>query len=1204
MKSQMLKMANVKSQKEFYKLFPTEEAFMKVHGKKFKKAFLGEKIKKAQAGDSQPYNQMDAGMNAMTTSQSAVQSAIGNISQGTPKKTTGQQIAGVVKDIPVLGGLVNSIVSLWSGDNARKERAGALSDLQLMASNSAPRQQNRKYNRPDLDANVSDINQLMPAEGTGSNLLGRDGIVLSKGGEIQNTFAPNTIYSNMGYEPLSESKRMKSYYHGGQVPQANFGSILSNILSSSGGSGGGSGGGGLVGSISGILGGIFGGKTTGETTTINPYQYSRPYFGDQNYVRAQDGALINTLKPKLPKWDPEGSDTDVSKIQTLPTYSPTPAPKSSINGFAKGVSSINNELSKYNTAQAAHNSASGFSSITGLDNAESQAGGNIGGTVGSVFGPIGSIVGQVVGTGLGAILKKKGGDKAMARVQGNNDQMAVTQAAKANQQYQQSFVRTGGNIRKNSSPDMEQSGELNTLWGGYAEPISENPYLGQTIKFKGFTPKEGSHDQVSKTIRNGQTGIGVQYGEGGDLQPYNEANVEVEKGETAVQIPDETGELSLNVAGNLLLTSHSANMLGDPDAKGKKVKKYVEIVSKDDNKQNKIIEKAMSQMEDLDPKTPYERIKWDSLKMMRMGAEKKQEINAKKIDNVFKLQQAINDTAEERGIDADALAKGTIKAMKGAKIPKAQYGEEISKQNQLKKIGLQDPMDVMYDKDKSNDIDTTGYRRFLKKYYPGSHYISDWNFINRQFVNFKEAQNDIRNGVNPTNDNNKSQIVADTKPTQEQIVGTNAAFLKASPEERVKMLQSMVDQKDVERTKTQETTGLLPSYRNIVKGQGKLDWSTPDQAGGIWKGERYKKEWIPKVDSLFSDRQKAERLVHNLENYKGQDFADVRAILAKEPTMEGKIKRAWDLAKDGKVGPYHQIVNQFADRNNDPSISRIEPRYPTSPELTIQKQPESPLNPEKPARQMPQLFNPVGNYLPPNKEELDPRQLTGEYYALATNQLEPVPAQQYHPNLRTPYELSLQDVLNENEAATRGAQRFMGYNPAAQSNLLAQQYGANAKVLGDQFRINQEFKDKIYGENTNILNDAQLKNLGILDQQYQRQSKALSNTKDTAREALSSISDKYLRNKLENDTNAVYQNLYNYRYDPNGHAWNMNGPAQWNMSGNGAADQSGFASMPEDAKAAYYYDWKEKEAKRAADKAAKATTVTRNGAILKAMKNL
>jgi len=41
MKAQILKIAGVKSEKEFYKKYPSEEAFMKAHGKAFKKAQMG-----------------------------------------------------------------------------------------------------------------------------------------------------------------------------------------------------------------------------------------------------------------------------------------------------------------------------------------------------------------------------------------------------------------------------------------------------------------------------------------------------------------------------------------------------------------------------------------------------------------------------------------------------------------------------------------------------------------------------------------------------------------------------------------------------------------------------------------------------------------------------------------------------------------------------------------------------------------------------------------------------------------------------------------------------------------------------------------------------------------------------------------------------------------------------------------------------------
>ena len=44
MKAQILKIAGVKSEKEFYKKFPTEAAFLKKHGKQLAK------LKKAQVG--------------------------------------------------------------------------------------------------------------------------------------------------------------------------------------------------------------------------------------------------------------------------------------------------------------------------------------------------------------------------------------------------------------------------------------------------------------------------------------------------------------------------------------------------------------------------------------------------------------------------------------------------------------------------------------------------------------------------------------------------------------------------------------------------------------------------------------------------------------------------------------------------------------------------------------------------------------------------------------------------------------------------------------------------------------------------------------------------------------------------------------------------------------------------------------------------
>lgn len=161
-------------------------------------------------------------------------------------------------------------------------------------------------------------------------------------------------------------------------------------------------------------------------------------------------------------------------------------------------------------------------------------------------------------------------------------------------------------------------------------------------------------------------------------------------------------------------------------------------------------------------------------------------------------------------------------------------------------------------------------------------------------------------------------------------------------------------------------------------------------------------------------------------------------------------------------------------------------------------------------------------------------------YALSTNQVDPVQAEQYNPLLEQPYDISLQDQLNANQSDFNAIQRQTGYNPAASAGLAGQKYAANSKVLADQFRLNQENKAGVYNRNRGTLNQAQLQNLGILDQQMVRQETAKSRTKEVAQTALNSISDKIMKNKLDNRTLSVYENMYNYRFDKNGRAINMN----------------------------------------------------------------
>jgi hypothetical protein len=182
-------------------------------------------------------------------------------------------------------------------------------------------------------------------------------------------------------------------------------------------------------------------------------------------------------------------------------------------------------------------------------------------------------------------------------------------------------------------------------------------------------------------------------------------------------------------------------------------------------------------------------------------------------------------------------------------------------------------------------------------------------------------------------------------------------------------------------------------------------------------------------------------------------------------------------------------------------------------------------------------------------EPLSPDQLYPEYFALANNQIEPVKAQTFQPMLDTPYDISLNDQINAVDSQARAAIRAAGQNPASQALIMTQALETKNKILGEQSRINQANKMGVYAKNRELLNDAQLKNLGILDNQYVRQSQARSNTKEQALEALKSIAAKTAQQRAVNRKLGIMENMYNYRYSPSGRAYNVNTPAQFNLSG-------------------------------------------------------
>jgi hypothetical protein len=519
-------------------------------------------------------------------------------------------------------------------------------------------------------------------------------------------------------------------------------------------------------------------------------------------------------------------------------------------------------------------------------------------------------------------------------------------------------LRTGGNITQNEDDNdmgpvtsMAMGGELKTHWGGYAEPMSYNPYLpegGETVMFKGQ-----SHEE---TDGQGNTGIGVTYGE---------SPVEVERNEPAIKMKDEsTGEDNMVVYGNLKIPNQFLEAIGDPKAKGMKFKHYVSNLSKQEEKLNKTIEKNLTLIDETDDLTSFDQLKFFSAKANIDGANMKLKKIAEYKMNAATVQNAINDTASEHGLEADALARGKFKMDKEA-MNTARWGAKLETAQKGKKVR--------------------------------------------------------------------------TSPTPKMTTNADG---------------------------TLTFTNTDGSYYIVDKDKGRKEY---DASGKLIK------------------------------------------------TVQGKGQ----ISTPGRTKV--TITPALPEEDPSPSTST---HYPIVPQ------------------NKPDLISYLGDalqYIRPNtREDLDPVQMYGEMFALANNQVDPVQAQQHNPMLEQPYDISLQDQLNANQSDFNAIQRQTGYNPAASAALAGQKYAANSKVLADQFRLNQENKAGVYNRNRGTLNQAQLQNLGILDQQMVRQETAKSKTKDVAQTALNSISDKIMKNKLDNRTLSVYENMYNYRFDKNGRAINMN----------------------------------------------------------------
>ena len=166
MKAQILKLAGVKTEKEFYKKYPTEEAFMKKHGNKLKKAF-------------------DGGYYIPGAGYSEDIKAIGKYVKKTNKENALTMLANQAG--PIIG-LSQGIADKYGKESKQLDQSIQMGNLANKAASSRTSLPQAKLARPE-DQRIQPINPL-GVQGFG---------YFEDGGEIQNTYAPNDMYLNLGY---------------------------------------------------------------------------------------------------------------------------------------------------------------------------------------------------------------------------------------------------------------------------------------------------------------------------------------------------------------------------------------------------------------------------------------------------------------------------------------------------------------------------------------------------------------------------------------------------------------------------------------------------------------------------------------------------------------------------------------------------------------------------------------------------------------------------------------------------------------------------------------------------------------------------------------------------------------------------------------------------------------------------------------------
>lgn len=215
----ILKLSGAKDIDSFYKMFPDEDSFMKVHGAAFKKAMRGAKMKKAQVGMTMPTMDYIAPIPTQQLASQLDTKTLAGVSNGFDFGA----MAGPAMNIAE--GLVKGFEQL---KNERKKLQEAtqwkkVSDVTLQASQLTPEPIERKYTRPEDIINTGD--KFFPVYGVGTDALAKKGKKIKKanfGTQV------GSVLQGIGSDRLTNLAVGMS---GGESAGATFGGAAGDIIS-------------------------------------------------------------------------------------------------------------------------------------------------------------------------------------------------------------------------------------------------------------------------------------------------------------------------------------------------------------------------------------------------------------------------------------------------------------------------------------------------------------------------------------------------------------------------------------------------------------------------------------------------------------------------------------------------------------------------------------------------------------------------------------------------------------------------------------------------------------------------------------------------------------------------------------------------------------------------------------------------------------